>query len=333
MSPKVSVIVPVYNLEKYIARSLDSLLNQTYKNIEVIVVDDGSSDGSRKIIEEYSQKDDRIISIFKKNTGVSDTRNKGLEIASGDYVGFMDGDDTIEPNMYQLLVKNAIENNADISHCGYQLVKPSEVVYYHNTGEKLVQNKIEGLKELILSQKVEPATVNKLFKREIVEDVRMHSDIKYNEDYLYNIEAFDKAKITVFEDKPLYHYILRKGSAVTTKKINPKRYTDPLKINRMVTEKYKDSKELFPCAVSREINTNVIIYREMCDSSADYAADIKTQIKKTLIEYKEIIGDKSVISKKLRLQAKCIMYAPFVYKAAAKTIFKAASQKNNYKVD
>ena len=114
---KVSVIVAAYNIEKYIARCLDSILNQTYKNLEIIVVNDGSSDNTGEIIDKYSEKDIRIKVIHKENSGVSSARNKGLDMSTGDYIGFVDGDDTLETDMYELLVSNAIKNNADISHC------------------------------------------------------------------------------------------------------------------------------------------------------------------------------------------------------------------------
>lgn len=332
MNPRISVVIPVYNLEKYLERCLDSVINQTYHNLEIIIVNDGSSDGSKKIIDSYASRDSRIITIHKENSGVSAARNMGLNIATGDYIGFVDGDDIIELNMYEILARNAVEHNADISHCGYQLVKPNEVIYYHNTKEKIVMDRLQGIKELIVATKVEPGTVNKIFKSSVVKNIRMDSKIKYNEDYLFNIEAFDKAKKSVFEDLPLYHYMLRKGSAVTSN-VNVKKFTDPLRVNHMVTELYKDNKDIYPYAVSREVNTNIITYRSLSSASKNDSSNVKKQIKDTLKSYKAVINNRSIISKKLRLQAQCIVNAPLVYDAAVNTIFKAVSKKNNYKVD
>lgn len=109
------------------------------------MISDGSTDGTDEVIREYTKKDSRIIPVFKQNSGVSDTRNRGLDIATGDYIGFVDGDDYIEPEMYETLLKNAIENNADISHCGYQMVFPSRVDYYYNTGKRLFRTIRKGL--------------------------------------------------------------------------------------------------------------------------------------------------------------------------------------------
>lgn len=127
---KISIIIPVYNIAEYLPRCLDSVLVQTHKNLEIIVVDDGSIDSSKDVINAYAEKDSRIVAIFKENSGVSDTRNKGLEIATGDYIGFVDGDDYIEPDMYEILLKNALKYNADISHCGYKLITPITEYYF-----------------------------------------------------------------------------------------------------------------------------------------------------------------------------------------------------------
>ena len=144
----VSVIIPAYNIEDYIGRCLDSIISQTYKNLEIIVVDDGSRDYTGEILDNYAKKDRRIKVIHKENGGVSSARNKGIEAAEGDYIGFIDGDDLIEPEMYKTLVDLLEEENADIAHCGYQMVFPDRIDYYHNTGKKKIQTTEEGLKDL-----------------------------------------------------------------------------------------------------------------------------------------------------------------------------------------
>ena len=135
----VSVIIPAYNIEDYIGRCLDSIISQTYKNLEIIVVDDGSRDYTGEILDNYAKKDRRIKVIHKENGGVSSARNKGIEAAEGDYIGFIDGDDLIEPGMYKTLVDLLEEENADIAHCGYQMVFPDRVDYYYNTGKKKIK--------------------------------------------------------------------------------------------------------------------------------------------------------------------------------------------------
>lgn len=117
MQPTVSVIVPVYNVEKYLARCVDSITSQTYENLDIILVDDGSTDNSGRICGEYAKKDTRIRVIHQKNKGASAARNCGITAASGNYIGFIDSDDWIDKDMYELLVNTAIEHHADIVRC------------------------------------------------------------------------------------------------------------------------------------------------------------------------------------------------------------------------
>ena len=115
MDNKISIIIPAYNIEQYIGATLDSVLAQSYSNLEVIVVDDGSRDGTGNVIDRYAQKDHRIIAIHKENGGVTSARLRGVAEASGEWIGFVDGDDYIEPQMYERLLENALKYNADIS--------------------------------------------------------------------------------------------------------------------------------------------------------------------------------------------------------------------------
>lgn len=206
MKDLISIIIPVYNLEDYLERCLNSVLNQTYSNIEIIIVNDGSTDNSGKIIDEFAQKDSRIKVLHKKNTGVSDTRNKGLEIANGDYIGFVDGDDEVKENMYQKLLENLKENKADISHCGFEYITPTKKINFHGTGKKMIQSNHEALKSLMEGNIFEPSTWTKLFKKNVVANIRYPIDIKINEDLLFNIYAFRKAKTIYYEDISLYKY-------------------------------------------------------------------------------------------------------------------------------
>ena len=124
--PKISIIVPVYNVENYVSKCLDSIINQSYKNLEIIIINDGSTDKSGEICEYYSAKDDRMVLIHQKNQGVSMARNNALDIAAGDYIGFIDSDDWIAPDMYSTLYKNAIEYDADISMCNLCYAHPKQ---------------------------------------------------------------------------------------------------------------------------------------------------------------------------------------------------------------
>ena len=119
MSDKISIIVPIYNVKKYIQQCVESLINQTYKNLEIILIDDGSTDGCGELCDEFGKKDQRIHVIHKQNGGLSDARNKGIDVASGDYIGFVDSDDWISHNMYEKMLSSLKSVNADIAVCGW----------------------------------------------------------------------------------------------------------------------------------------------------------------------------------------------------------------------
>lgn len=231
----ISIIVPAYNIENYIERSIRSIMNQTYSNLEIIIVDDGSTDKTGIIIDRLAKEDQRIIPIHEKNGGVSAARNIGLDIAKGEYIGFVDGDDYIEENMYEQLISNAIRYDADISHCGYQMVFPNRIDYYYNTKEVMIQDCKKGIYDLIKADKIEPGLWNKLYRREIIGMNRLDEGIRINEDLLFNYCLFKNSKKSIFLDIPFYHYIIRKNSA-STSSINRYKMEDPLKVIQIISE-------------------------------------------------------------------------------------------------
>lgn len=232
MKEKLSVIIPAYNIQNYLGNTLDSVLAQTYENLEVIVVDDGSTDNTGKILDGYAARDSRVKAVHKENGGVSSARLQGIKEASGDYIGFVDGDDSIEPQMYARLMENAKEFGADISHCGYQMVFPNgRIDYYYNTGKLVQQEGTQGCTDLLNGAFVEPGLVNKLYRRKLFEglDNWMDKRIRINEDLLMNFYLFRQAEKCVFEDICPYHYVLRQGSAATAQ-LNQHKLKDPLAV-------------------------------------------------------------------------------------------------------
>lgn len=327
---KISVIVPCYNIESYLPRCIESILAQTYKNLEVILISDGSTDGTDEVIREYAKKDSRIIPVFKQNSGVSDTRNRGLDIATGDYIGFVDGDDYIEPEMYETLLKNAIENNADISHCGYQMVFPSRVDYYYNTGKKVIQDNKKGIRDIIVGDYVEPGPCIKIYRKNIINNLRMPPDIKINEDVIFNFYAFVNSQKSVYEDLPFYHYILRKGSA-TTSKIDQNKLFDPVRVRKEIFEyslKNLDN-EIQSVAYSSYLTSIINLYRVVSNSKLkEYKEDsfiLKRQIK-------EIKGN-FMLSKRVKTERflffHCTGLLMFTYKIYDKFLSK---NTNKYEV-
>ncbi len=236
MDALISVVIPAYNIEAYIAKTLDSVLAQTYSNLEIIVVNDGSKDGTGDIIDTYAARDSRIRPIHKENGGVTSARLRGVAEATGEWIGFCDGDDYIEPDMYAWLMKNALDHDAVISHCGYKMVFPNgKIDYYYNTGKLVVQSGKQGCSDLLDGRFVEPGLWNKLYRRELFKGLDQWIDrsIRINEDLLMNFYLFRQAEKAVFEDVCPYHYVLRRGSAATSR-VNEYKLKDPLTVRHIL---------------------------------------------------------------------------------------------------
>lgn len=234
----VSIIVPVYNLDKYISQTLDSILNQTYSNIEIIVVDDGSTDNTGKIVDEYERQHTRIKCLHKRNEGVTKARLEGLRYAKGEWVGFVDGDDIIDAQMYEKLVTNAEKYHAQISHCGYQMIFPDgRIRYFYNTGNWRVQETTEGIMDLLSGVFVEPGLCNKIYQRKLFDGIEKNMDlsIKNNEDLLMNYFLFANATNSIYEDFCPYHYMIRQESA-SRGKLDYNKVFDPIKVRKIIYE-------------------------------------------------------------------------------------------------
>ena len=206
----ISVIVPVYNVEKYLEECVNSIINQTYKNLEIILVDDGSKDNSSKMCDELAKKDSRIKVIHKENGGISDVRNVGIENSRGKYIQFIDSDDFMEDNMIETLYKDILENEADVSMCSYYLFKDG-VKTTDATYKKEIYNKEQILKEILLDERVRSYLWNKLFKKSLFSGIYFPKGKVFEDIYVIPF-IFEKSNKVVFNNIPLYYYRQREGS-------------------------------------------------------------------------------------------------------------------------
>ena len=218
----ISVIVPVYNAEKYLQKCLDSILEQTYQNLEIIIINDGSTDNSGQICQEYEKQDDRIIYIEKQNSGVSDTRNAGMDRMTGTYVTFVDSDDWLEPNYVKFLYEKVIEYQADIVVGNYTSFNESNSVFYFHIStdyyEKVYDNKsvipcLYDAKELLKSALIVPW--GKIYKKEIIANLRFPIN-RIGEDALFNLKALLDSEKVVYVNKSAYINRVREGSLSNT---------------------------------------------------------------------------------------------------------------------
>lgn len=229
MEQLISIIVPVYNVEKYLDRCITSLVEQTYKNIEIILVNDGSTDGSLEILKRWKNKDSRIIIIDKKNGGLSDARNAGMNIANGDFYCFVDSDDYINRNMIEYLYNLCVKNNVKMAGCDYTDFTDSVVVKDAFNEKNAIVEKTsftEYIKKYIGNEKVKMVTAwGKLYARELFEDV-CYPVGRIHEDEFTTYKLAYKAKTQVFSNVPYYYYYHREGSIMSNR--NAKSYYDTL---------------------------------------------------------------------------------------------------------
>jgi glycosyltransferase involved in cell wall biosynthesis len=204
----ISVIVPVFNVEEYLPKCLDSILCQTYKNLEIIIVNDGSTDNSAQICEEHARRDSRIKIIHKKNGGLSSARNAGLDIATGEYIGFVDSDDFIEKNMYEDMLNEMLKYSANLVICNY--FPGGEIKY---PCEKSMLANVDIIFRLYLKDCVQAFAWNKLYSKKIFNEIRYTEGILF-EDMDIFLPTLEKAKKIILLNNKLYHYIKRENSIV-----------------------------------------------------------------------------------------------------------------------
>lgn len=213
MQPKITIIVPAYNVEQYIDRCINSILKQTFSCLEIIAIDDGSSDATGAILDELAKKDGRLIVVHQANAGLVMVREKGIAMATGAFVGFVDGDDAVDSDMYERLLSNLLEADADISHCGLRVYwDDSTTELHYGTGKKMVQSSSDALRDLLQGKIFDSSLCNKLYRRELLLDSCLDPSIQSNEDLLRNFVLFSRAKKIVYEDFCGYQYWSRKNS-------------------------------------------------------------------------------------------------------------------------
>ena len=220
----VSIVLPIYNVEKYIKYCLETVINQTYKNIEIILVDDGSTDMSGTICDEYERKDSRIKVIHKENGGLSDARNAGLKIANGEYITFVDSDDCIAYNFIEILVTMMEKNNAEISICNYKSVEEDFSLKEKNLEDNINKvhtfNNIECIKEMYFAKikGLEFVAWGKMYlKKLFLNNEIIYPKGKIHEDTYTTYKLIYNAKKIVFNEMKLYYYRQRNGSIMNTK--------------------------------------------------------------------------------------------------------------------
>lgn len=306
----ISVIVPAYNVASWLPKCLDSILSQTYHNIEIIVVDDGATDQTPQIADNYAQKDKRVVVIHQPNGGLVDAREKGIELAKGEYVGFVDGDDAIRPDMYERLLKNALKYNADISHCGVSFCfSDGRIEEHYGTGKVVEQDNFTGVKDLLEGTMVEPSLCNKLYKPALLCGSCIDRTVLNNEDLLRNFTLFSRAKKSIFEDFCGYLYMQREGSMSkdTSKYIQSSEHM--IKSRRLILD--NSTPEVYPYAMRLWLSTFVNIIQTVEYSHDPDLQNFGKECKKILKKERKNIR---YLIRRQQIAAYLLLYFPAIHK-------------------
>ena len=275
---KLSFIIPCYNSEKYLDKLMNSVINQTYKNIEIVCINDGSKDNTLKILKEYAKKYSNIVVIDKKNEGQHKARKEGVFKATGKYIGFLDSDDYVEPTYAEKLYKTLIDNDADISVCGYNKIDSK-------TGKLIKSEMCKPRKEVIYPQEnpgllleINTAIWNKLFKAELIKDSYTFETAKVYEDMILLQYIYPNTKKIAFVKEPLYNYMIISGSTInSTKKESIIELRNSLK---NVRDKYKKDKVsenfLNYCDANAFVHLGISIpFRILNDKTANFSKEVR----------------------------------------------------------
>lgn len=242
---KVSIIIPIYNGEKYLKRCLDSIVNQTYKDIEIICINDGSKDSSLKILKEYQSLDNRIVIIDKENAGVSAARNDGINKSTGTYITFVDADDWLELDAIEILYNTLIEKQVDVVRANYyrnfEEDENDSIGNLHDLSNRSFDTKQENFADLVIDKLLDgriPCYIwILLIKKEYVLRTSLFKlDIKLMEDTIFYNELFSKIEKVYFLDKPIYHYYCNENSCTRSSEYYIRNMYNILEVNNYLTE-------------------------------------------------------------------------------------------------
>lgn len=211
---KISVIVPVYNAENYLVKCVESLLKQTYSNLEVVLIDDGSKDGSGKLCDEIAEKDSRVVVCHQDNAGVSVARNNGIKIASGQYIGFCDADDFVDVDMYETLYNSIKKNDSDIAMVSLSVHRLNgDIAKAFGSGKEMTVFKEEAIKHFLLDDMFCYSGYCHLIRSDICKSVHFQVGRKMHEDRYFTFEILTKIEKASIVDECKYHYVLHPESA------------------------------------------------------------------------------------------------------------------------
>lgn len=316
---KVTVVMPIYNVRPWMERAVDSVLGQTYRNIEVLLVDDGSTDGCGELCDRYAGQDPRVRVIHQANRGLSSVRNVGISQAAGDFLCFVDGDDYIELDTLEMQVNNIRKYGAEIACCGFYLeTEDGKKTPQDGTESVLVCTGAEGKEHLLKGHFAFPSMCNKLYARRLFPYMKNDETIRYTEDYLANYFTLPQARCIVVEDRCKYHYVQRRGSYVLAK-LNEGQF-DALRVSEIVMEGEKDHPELLPYCTRRRLVIVLSLVNRIIKSGS--FRERRASLEQEFLRHKKEILTSGLYGRKERFAARLMALSPALYGAVVRMKFR-----------
>lgn len=318
MEPLISVIVPVYNVEEYLNKCVESIVNQTYKNLEILLIDDGSPDSCPEMCDDWAEKDSRIRVIHKENGGLSSARNMGLDNCSGDYVGFIDSDDWIDLNFFETLYNNLKKDGADISVVGVWKVYENGMKSQTEKFTKRTFSREETLHNfLYFKNNLAGGVTDKIFKIELFDDVRFPLGLIAEDRYVHAV-IYSKINKLVFDPVPMYYYLTRENS-ICTSGLNSHTF-DRIEITKMICKylesiNYTDKKavEYFKMKGYHDV-----LYKLLTINAPKKY--IKEYMRKTRKYFWKTIGNRE-IPIGFKMKYSCFCFMPIMYERLKKVFY------------
>lgn len=313
--PLISVVIPVYNSSQHLTNCLNSVVNQSYKRLEIIIVDDGSTDLSGAICDEFAEKDNRITVIHQANAGAAAARNAGLDIATGDYIGFVDSDDYLDNDMYESLLKELIVYQADAARCGIVRELPDGTTEDWGTGnhELYVVEGVQLLRDVGEAFGILPVSpCNKLFKKECIGGIRFDTRYRFAEDTLFNFMVARNIDRMVYHDINRYHYVVN-TSSMTQKTINENNFDEHRVMDVIFTLADRDT---LPYCVKGDVLKSFRTIRQMI--TADKYMDRFHDMRRRIVKHKKAIFFSGLYSSLTKLRTLLLWLCPPIYQFTIK---------------
>ena len=309
-SDLISVIVPVYKVEKYLNRCVESIVNQTYKNLEIILVDDGSPDNCPQMCDKWAEKDSRIKVIHQENAGLAEARNSGISVATGKFFMFIDSDDFAESDMIELLLNLSMDYNADVSSCGFyfdyendnkaEACDFSDEIRIADINERIIDLLTGGFSGTVW---------NKLYRADAVKSILFDKADGCSEDIMYNYRVYKQNITAVFCGAPKYHYLIR-SSSITNREFTYGAF-DIIRAKRLALCEQANNPNVFPYAVKGFVMSAFIVLSG-CIQSNKFPKE-KQQLVDEILSFKKEILNSKIFSKTDKIKVLILSFSPRLY--------------------